>query len=223
MSLPPGSLENAAIPGQLYERLRSEYPTDIQTEIQVQMPVGSTDAGPSLVRPAARYIFASDAVNRKLILSSSTLTVNALPPYEGWENLLARFESAASALFDARPELSANALSIRYINRVTIPEQSINTDDYFTIPVRTAEEGTAPFTAISIAVQSSLGDDERSISCTTTFASGEASKAGLVFTIDIELSRALADSDPKRPGDDWDEILDDLHKRENQEFEVHSY
>lgn len=221
VSLPPGSLENAALPGQLYERLRDAYPADVQTEIQVQVPVGLGDpasAGPPILRQASRYIFASEEGEKKLILGNNHLSANALPPYEGWEDLSNRFTLAASALFDVRPELAADTLSVRYINRVVIPEKSINTDDYFTIPVRTAEEGTAPFTAFSITVQSVLGDDQSPVICKTAFSSGEVTEAGLTYFIDIELSHKVNEVDSKQPGQ-WRLILEDLHSRENSEFE----
>lgn len=217
--LEPGSLDNAAVPGQLYERVRREYPVDVQTEVQVQVPVAPSDpasAGVPALRQIARHVFNDDSMCKKLILTGETLSANALPPYEGWEALRDRFDRAASALFDARAELCARTLSIRYINRIVIPEILINTDDYFTIPVQTAEEGTAPFSAFSIKVQSVLTDDP--IECIVTFNSAGQSVDGLTYIVDIEMSRPVEPTIGRVPAD-WVSLLEDLHRRENLEFE----
>lgn len=215
-----GGLSNAAVPGQLYERVRQEYPSDITTEVRVQIPAAAAGlaSGGLRVDRATRQVFSGVEPNKKLILAAERLSANALPPYEGWEQLLGRFSRAAEALFAARPELQADILAIRYINRVVVPDPPINTDDYFTVPVRTAEEGTAPFAAFSLRVQSVLTEDP--ITCTTTFSSIEAEggRDGVDFMIDIELERPIEDLERKKPSA-WINALEDLHVRENREFE----
>lgn len=215
-----GALSNAAVPGQLYERVRGEYPSDITTEVRLQVPTAAAAlvSGEVQVNRAARHVFSGLEPNKKLILGGDRMSVNALPPYEGWEQLLERFNRAAEALFAARPELQADSLTIRYINRVIVPEPPINTDDYFTVPVRTAEEGTASFAAFSLRVQSILTEDP--ITCTTSFSSIEAAEGrdGVDFVIDIELDRPTSDLDRRTPSA-WVAALEDLHIRENREFE----
>lgn len=218
VAMPPGALGSAAVPGQLYDRLRDHYPADVETEIRTQVPVGAAELATAGVRieQTSRYVLTGREANQKLILGSDRLSVNALPEYEGWQSLLARFTTAADALFDARAELEATAVSIRYINRIVVPEPVVNTDDYFAISVPTAGEGTAPFSAFSIRVRSVLTDDP--ITCTTSFSFGGADDSGIAFLLDIELTRPLGDADPRQPAS-WLGILEDLHARENREFE----
>ena len=217
VAVPPGALTNAAVPGQLYERLRSEYPADVATEVRVPGPSSIAELASAAVRvdQATRHIFTGSAPNKKLILGAERLSANALPPYEGWECLLGRFNRAATALFDARSELEATGLTIRYINRIVIPGD-INTDDYFTVPVRTAEEGTAPFANFMLRVQSVLTDDP--ITCITGFSSADPEDGGTPFMIDIELGTPIGDLDQKDPST-WVAALEDLHRREILEFE----
>ena len=162
-----GALANAAVPGQLYERVRAEYPSDIETQLGIPVPVVVTEADVTTmqVERTLRHVFSDGERNRKLILTSEHLSANALPAYEGWEALLGRFERAATALLQAEPDLEASDLAVRYINRVSTPPPPVSTDDYFTVPVRTAEEGTAAFNGFTLRVQSVLADDP--ILCTT--------------------------------------------------------
>lgn len=208
---------NAATPGQLFERLRREYPLDIETQAPViQLPPGSEIVGQFPAVGPVRYLFRNEEKNRFVILADDKLSANTVPPYEGWDELLARFMRAACALLDARPEVQITELSVRYINRVVIPESPINTDDYFTIPVRTAEEGTAPFSGFALQVQSVLTDDP--VTCSTGFFTAGQDGNDLVYRIDLELTRPVPAS-LARDSEAWLPLLQDLHLRENAEFE----
>lgn len=207
---------NVATPGLLFERLRGEYPAEpeMQEQAAVQVQAGG-DGGPALSfnRGQQRFLYRDETRTRLVLANPLTLSANSLRPYEGWPGLRSRFERAMSDVAETAGSKPVARIALRYINRITLPPGPIDTDDYFMVTIRTADEGRAAFRAFMHRVESVLEDETTVVS---TFASTEADGDSASFLLDLEFSRANLSIE------DTAQILavaDDLKVLENAEFE----
>jgi len=105
-----------------------------------------------------------------------------------------------------------SGVSIRYINQIVLPAAKIDTDDYFTIPIRTAREGTSALSSFVYRVESVIpgGDIARS-----TFASMARDDRANAFLLDFEFLR----EERFASFEDAERAADRLKNLENEEFE----
>jgi uncharacterized protein (TIGR04255 family) len=104
-------------------------------------------------------------------------------------------------------------VSLRYINRIELPPVQLDTDDYFKLTIRTADEGRASFVSFMHRVESALDTATLMIS---TFASMQRSETENPFLLDLDVQRHGLNTT------DLAEILriaDELKVIENREFE----
>jgi uncharacterized protein (TIGR04255 family) len=208
---------NVATPGLLWERLREDYPDDpeAQDQIAASVQIGSTEAsGVALNRGDQRFIYRDNEHQRLVVANSNYISVNSLPPHEGWPALRQRVEAAVGALSDTVPLQPVQRVALRYINRIVVPERQINTDDYFNIDIRTALDGKAMFRSFIYRVESVL--DDRDTLMISTFATLQGDENALTFLLDQEAVRSgLSISNVT----EMLEVADELHNYQIQEFE----
>lgn len=180
---------NVAIPGLVYERLRPDYPADPEAQRPVQAALQPGDAGASfsLTGGPERYVYKDSSGVRLVVMGQDNLSVNCLRPYEGWPGLKARLERVLSLVSEVVTLPPVRRVENRYINRIVLPSGPLNTDDYFTTPVRTAENGGASFRRFVNQVESLLSDGATSV--VSTFASLEPTPEGLPFLLDLNVIR----------------------------------
>jgi uncharacterized protein (TIGR04255 family) len=207
---------NVATPGLLFERLRGDYPTEPemqeQAAVQVQADAGG---GPALSfnRGQQRFLYRDESRTRLVLVNPLTLSANSLRPYEGWPKLRERFERAMSDVEAVTGSKPVARIALRYINRITLPPGPIDTDDYFKVTVRTADEGRAAFRGFIHRVESVLDDETVVVS---TFASTEPEDDCTSFVLDLEFSS------PNLNSSEMEQVLnvaDELKVLENAEFE----
>ena len=209
---------NVATPGAIFAAISADYPVEpeAQEQVEAQFRVESDDvkaANLSLKRGSQRYLYRDASRSRVLVINAHLLSVNSLSPYEGWPALRARFTRDVGNLSGPLILPPASAVSLRYINRFVIPDLDLNTDDYFKVPVRTAQEGNAYVGGFLNRVESLLRDNVTSVFM--TFASLDAGDSGRAFLLDLEVRRLVQNLS-------WAEALevaDELKAIENREFE----
>ncbi|OBC03023.1 hypothetical protein A5782_00465 [Mycobacterium sp. 852002-40037_SCH5390672] len=202
---------SVATPGVLFQALKDEYPADPTVMGAIRTTINSAQGGEIVVDPqAARFLFSNREQNRRLVANGTCLSVNALPPYEEWPNVVARFENAATAFRDAVADFTPVSASLRYINRIVIPEPSLNVSDYFTIPIVEAHRESA---IQGFITRSQILLPAESAQLTITFGSHEHDvDTESAFLLDIEVSA------PTNTGDVMS-TMEMLHAIENVEFE----
>jgi uncharacterized protein (TIGR04255 family) len=209
---------SVATPGQLFEAVRHAYPADPEAQDQLAASFQVQNASPTLAlnRGAQRYIYKDETATRLLIASPTTLSVNSLRPYEGWSALRQRLHEAMSSLASVLPLPSISQVSLRYVNRIVVPTKAgVDTDDYFNLTVRTAEQGRASFVGFMHRVESILTDESTRV--ISTFATIEAPEDQVHFLLDLEFrSSNLPET---ATVDDVLSVADDLKLKENAEFE----
>lgn len=205
---------NVATPGRLFNEISDIDGGDPEDQRQISASLEPEGGGGgtsfALNQGESRTIFRSADRSRFVIANPSYLTVGSNPPYDGWPSLSARLEwllDRAQKLWEL-PKISL--VSIRYINQIIIPSGQVNTDDYFTYPIRTACSGSASLTGFVHRIESIIIPDT---SIRTTFATMPEMGGGLPFLLDLEFLR------PMDPGRSAIDIGNELKNLENIEFE----
>lgn len=209
---------SVATPGLLYEQLRAQYPADpeVREQVEASLQVGPAGAGPNFTvnQGKSTFIYKDSGGTRLVVAGPDVLSVNSLRPYEGWLKLKARLEEAYKTFESVFKELPpVSRVALRYINRVEIPPGHMDTDDFFNVVIRTADDGRAPFRGFIQRVESALPDDAVSIS---TFASMPSNLKENPFLLDLEVYK-----DGLNLGslEEIVELADSLKGVENREFE----
>lgn len=209
---------NVATPGQLFEGIKDNYPQspESQEQMQAQLTMASPQAvnGITLNSAGQRFIYKDPSGTKLLIAAQNVVSVNSLRPYEGWPALRARLRDALRSVNQVTPLTNASVISLHYINKIIIPQPAIDTDEFFNITVRTAEEGRAAIAGFVQRTESRLTDGvTRVIETFATLPSADDTNA---FLLDLDFQRHDLTIDDV---DDVLTIADQLKVQENTEFE----
>jgi uncharacterized protein (TIGR04255 family) len=207
---------SAATPGLLYGRIRDEYPAEPKSQTSVEATFDRTGGDVQVARGVQRFVYSNEKENRRLVANETSVSVNALLPYENWDILAQRFRSALTIYQGEISEFTPRSVSLRYINKIAVPAESIDTSDYFNVPVLTSRQPDARLQGFVSRSQSF--SPETSIATTITFASvvGHPVEGESAFILDIELEvQTSSDASFEELG----ELAGELHRWENHEFE----
>lgn len=207
-------------PGVLFERLKDRYPAPPQSRNQFQAEIGQ--GGPasalgaiSLKSGPSELVFATADGNKLLIVGPTAISAHALPPYEGWESLSARLREALPSVAEAlNVEERFGEASLRYINRIVLPEPSIRFSDYLTIDF--VLPPSFPRNLSGFIDRADVHYDDAPVKLSFTWASAPAPIDHSAFILDLDLTMAPDDT---LNGDEALNALDDLKEREAAAFE----
>ena len=209
---------NLTTPGRLFERIKEDYPAEPQFQNSVQAELGLTDGegAPNLqvTTGPQRVVFGNEDRTRLLIVGATDLSVHGLRPYEGWESLEERLFSAFRSLKDFVPNELITQLGLRYINRIEIPDSSIEIGEYMTISFSMPDGWPARISAFLDRAEFVYPDGDSRISF--TWATTESEPGGSAFIVDLDLVRDL-----KEPTsvDEARAAISELKARETAAFE----
>lgn len=209
---------SVATPGQLFEKIKDHYPQppEGQEQMQAQLQLVSPQAlnGITLNSTGQRFIYKDPSGTKLLIAGQNAVSVHSLRPYEGWPALRERLRLALDSVHAVTPLTTATMISLHFINKIVMPHPMVNTDDFFNITVRTAEEGKATFAGFIQRTESRLTDGvTRAIE---TFATLPSSGDTTEFLLDLDFQRHDLTLD------EVDGVLivaDQIKVQENMEFE----
>ncbi|WP_134144577.1 TIGR04255 family protein [Mycobacteroides salmoniphilum] len=207
---------SAASAGLLFGRIREDYPVEPKTQVAIEAILAGDDGKFQVNRGNQRYVYANKEQNRRLVANENTISVNALPPYENWNSLSKRFQSALSIYQEEFGSFIPATVSLRYINRIVVPGVSVETSEYFNVPVVTTHQPDARVHGFVSRSQSRSPETE--IGTTVTFASADGhtveNESAFILDIDLEIP-APPDATAETLGD----LASLLHGWENHEFE----
>ena len=122
----------------LSEKLKSKYPEvkalhTIQADVQIDQ---SQKASQSVATALVGYRLERKDLPFVVMLRVNGLTISRLKPYDDWNNLL----EEAKPIWDeyvsiCRPEVITR-VATRYINRIELPVEGLDFDDYLAAPPR---------------------------------------------------------------------------------------
>lgn len=205
---------SVATPGVLYKALEDEYPADPSAMGGMTTSFNGGAGEFQIEQHVPRIVFGNREGTRRVVANNTCLSANALPPYEQWPNVIARFERALTTFRGAVADFTPASLSLRYINMVVIPEPTVAVSDYFSIPIMPSHQEDSAIQGFITRAQMKL--ERRGVDLTVTFANNDAREGECAFLLDIEVAAPIV-GDPS-----VEQLIDTvevLHGIENVEFE----
>lgn len=121
---------DATIPGLLYERIRDTFPEKEQRQTQdVRFVQGPEGVSPE-VRPVEYVMFRDTDKKRIIQVAPHVLLVNRLYPYTIWEDFIEAIATALNNLLAVYNEKGVEGLTLRYLNRIAIPDSNVTLEKY---------------------------------------------------------------------------------------------
>lgn len=211
----PGPEWDLTIPGRLHGKVQDLYSGKPRTQKVVSANVAMSEGGgpPALAMNQAigRVQLPSEDGTRMLSVGPDVLTVHTLRPYDGWSDFKPRITSGLDAYRQVAEPAGLARLGVRYINRITIPEESLRLDDYFT-----AAPPSAPGlpNQMSGFLHRTEYVYEDGVKLLLTFASIEGEEPTFLLDIDV-----IWEGEEPRSLDEVGTLVDELHSREGKAFE----
>jgi uncharacterized protein (TIGR04255 family) len=127
----PGPPWDLAIPGLVYEKVRDNFPKRRQVRaLETSISAGS-EGVEQQVRTTDRMQFLREDEKALIQVGPNMLAVNHLRPYPTWQEFLPLIRRGFEAYCEAAGPEGIQRIGLRYINRIEIPGQRIELEDYF--------------------------------------------------------------------------------------------
>ena len=214
------------VPGRLYAKLENKYPGKPRdqkaVEIGLDIQEGSTPNMKYNEGLARVQLLSRD--ERKIVgVGPNTVTIHILKPYQdpnsgtgGWQDFKSRISDALAAYWDvAKPE-GICRVGIRYINKMTIPQENPDIQDYLQIALPGASELPKNLTRFINQVEYEYQDEVRLI-----LSQGYADMPEKEYKRELILDLDVIWSPPEPVLQEKAlEMVDDLRGRERKAFEA---
>ena len=129
----PGPPWDLAIPGLVYEKVKEEFPTRRQAKAFEVNVAASLEGVEQRVTTTDRIHFLRDDEKALIQVDRNLLVVNHLKPYPTWQQFLPLIQSGFTAYMKVAKPKGIQRIGLRYINRIEIPGQNIELEDYLQI------------------------------------------------------------------------------------------
>jgi len=191
--LPQDKAWKPSFPGELFKHIQNEYPEmEPAVEMSLQLEQGPLGAGTKFVPQRQKVRFKHGTRPLILQLAEDSLSINILPPYQGWNvmrrDALAAWQQVKEVL---QPEV-INRIGIRYINRIEKkteqdrPGTWLVANDYISNGILRSESG------FLLRVETHL-DTENRLIITLGDTKLEMNREGaIIFDIDRIFEREIA-------------------------------
>ena len=205
-----------AIPGLVYERVRDDFRKRRQVRALETSVSASTEGVEQQVRTTDRMQFLREDERALIQVGPDLLAVNHLKPYPTWQEFLPLIQRGFDAYCDAAAPKGVHRIGLRYINRIDIPGQSIELEDYFEFRPFVGSELAQDFGPFIVGIQVPYEDSRDTLRLQLANARVETpDTVGITLDLDYFLSR---------PGevslDDVFEWVDMAHCRVEEVFEA---
>ncbi len=128
----PDTEWDLTIPGFIYEKLNTDFPHKEERAVQEVTISGGPKGIEQQMRTTQRMVFLTNDKKTLIQVGPHRLAVNRLKPYPTWAGFKPQIAKAFSALTDTLEEVRGlERIALRYINRIEIPSESVDLDDYF--------------------------------------------------------------------------------------------
>jgi uncharacterized protein (TIGR04255 family) len=117
-------------------------------------------------------------------VAPNVLTIHALAPYRGWDELSRNVVQALEAYWKVNAPFGVRRLRVRYINRIVIPVDSVALDLYFTAVPRLPGGGGGPIRNFITRVEHPYDDGSVMV---MTFAPVPCPAGQCAFVLDFDL------------------------------------
>lgn len=128
----PSASWDLTIPGLLYEKVRDKFPKRRQAKafaFEVSV-VASPEGVEQQFLTTDRMQFLREDEKVLILVGRDLLAVNHLKPYPTWQEFLPLIREGLSAYCEVASPKGIQRIGLRYINRIEIPSQCIELEDY---------------------------------------------------------------------------------------------
>lgn len=128
----PSQTWDWTVPGLFYAKVQDDFPLKRErTNYQLAVGEGPAEDLASVQGQVSRWMqFVRKDESALIQLGPDLLTVNQLRPYTHWPTFKAMIERALESYRDIAKPKGFRRIGLRYINRLEIPEASIELEDY---------------------------------------------------------------------------------------------
>lgn len=117
------------IPGLLYGRIREQYPKRQESKQSWNIIVKDEGISHEAGSPLVRF---QRADGKQLVqVGPHFVSIHRVKPYESWEEFYPGIELVADACLSELTAPTIQGVALRYLNHISIPEPSVNLDQYF--------------------------------------------------------------------------------------------
>lgn len=219
----PSQEWDLTMPGRLHGELRDAYPGKPRQQNVVQASlVAQQDQAPNFaVREGLGKVqLVTDDASRLVAIGPDVLSVHMLRPYQrdeegsGWDEFRPRIVEALSSYWDVAEPSGVKRIGLRYINKVVIPESSVEVARYLKAAPPSVDGLPEQLGGFVGRVEYIYPDDVRLV---VSHATVEAPEGQVAFLMDIDL---IWQSDEAVDKDVALTFADDLRARERDVFEA---
>ncbi len=219
----PSQEWDLTMPGRLHGELREAYPGKPrqQNVVQASLVAQQGQAPNFAVREGLGKVqLVTDDASRLVAIGPDVLSVHMLRPYQrdeegsGWDEFRPRMIEALSAYWDVAEPSGVQRIGLRYINKVVIPESSVEVARFLKAAPPSVEGLPEQLGGFVGRVEYVYPDDVRLV---VSHATVEAPEGQVAFLMDIDL---IWQSDEAVDKDAALAIADDLRARERDVFEA---
>ena len=221
----PGQDWNLTIPGKLQTQLGDEYTGKPQEQRGVQVGLESQGGEPSNLRYGeglGRVLLVTKDDKRKIGVGQDVLSVHMLRPYQtpntygdaGWEEFRPRILQALTAYWGVAEPVGVCRVGIRYINKIIVPKEKRNIQDYLKCAFSTVTELPEKMNGFTSRTEFSYEDEVRLVLSQFTMLS-PTNHIELILDLDV-----IWQTEDIVAQDEALKKIDDLRDRERAAFEA---
>jgi len=127
----PSSPWDLAVPGLVYEKLGDPFRKRRLAKVFEASISGGPEGIEQQVKTADRMQFLRDDERALIQVGPNLLAINHLKPYPTWQEFLPLIRQGFDAYLAAANPKGIQRIGLRYINRMEIPGERIELEDYF--------------------------------------------------------------------------------------------
>jgi uncharacterized protein (TIGR04255 family) len=206
------------MPGRLYEYLKDRYSAKPRSQLEAGVELGADPSTPSvrLASPRQKIQLLTPAEDRMITISPDTLGVHVVRTYRGWEEYRPLIQEALEAYDSIAKPVGVRRIGIRYINKITMREESVHLGKIFTTPPQFPDSLEIDnIAAFLLRLEADYTEDRGKL--IQTLASVEAEEGSSAFILDLDVIREWPDE--PLPLEDAMSQVDDLRDLERDAFE----
>ncbi|RLC45879.1 MAG: hypothetical protein DRH70_06645 [Candidatus Coatesbacteria bacterium] len=187
--LPPQCAWDLTMPGLIYDKVRNEFPNR-KPRLLHHFELGSGSEGiGERFRTERRVLFLASQDKRLFLeVGPRLLGVHSqVTPYPGWQHFKPKIEVGFKALMAVSDTEKLRGVSLRYINRIEVPDDSGGLEKYLNFRPLLAENEGMTITSFIGGTRFSIADDSCRVELQSTVPDDPGDRAFLLV-IDYSLA-----------------------------------
>jgi uncharacterized protein (TIGR04255 family) len=195
----PSAPWDLAVPGLIYERLRTAFPKRRQLKVLDSAIQLQTEATLHQFVTTDRLQCVSEDEKDVVGVGPNVLAISRLDPYKGWEQFRPTIMRALEAYSEVTSPKALQRAGLRYVNRITFDEKSVELSDFFDFYPFVGKSLPQDFGPFVVGIQTAYNDDLNflRVNLASAFPPPKPLRLSVVLDIDYFLGKpegvAIAD------------------------------